>query len=415
VTAPLAPERFDPFDPRHTHALLGAAQRFQREAPVARVGGGFVLVSRYEDVRRVLRANAVFANAGGFRPTGLEVPLEDRTLGELDPPEHEPIRRLALEAAAGRQAVESLRAFAREQARTLLGAILRRGRGDLVGELGVLLTNRVIARLLGVPLERADWLAERAEEIMHSDLPVTNRTARGEGYAGAFPEFTAFVDELVHRRLGGGAATEGDAIGRLARGAGSGAAPPPKIARMVLIQLLLGGSATTRDFLGHLFHELVRRPDLHEAIRSDPARVPAACEEGLRLAPPVLFVIRTCAQPTEVRGVEIAAGERVIAAIAAANRDPAAWERPDEFRLDRAEPRAHLSFGHGPHACVGASLARMEIQTALEVFVELVPPGGLRTAPGFELRCMPTPFLYGPESLAVELVPARPPGGGRAA
>jgi cytochrome P450 len=402
VTTTLALDRFDPFDPRQTHALWDVAQRFQREAPVARVGGGFVFVSRYDDVRHVLRTNAVFANAGGFRPTGLHVPLEDRTLGELDPPEHDPIRRLALEAAAGRRAVESLRGFAREESRALLGAILRRGRGDLVAELGVPLTNRVIARMLGVPLERADWLAERAEEIMHSELPVTNRTARGEGYAGAFPEFTAFVDDLVRQRIGEAGPTE-DAIGRMVRGSGAGPAPPGKIVRMVLIQLLLGGSATTRDFLGHLFHELIGRPDLHEAIRSAPALVPAACEEGLRLAPPVLFVIRTCAQPTVLRGVELAAGERVIAAIAAANRDPEVYERPDELRLDRVEPRPHLSFGHGPHACVGASLARMEIQTALEVFVELVPPGGLRTAPGFELRHMPTPFLYGPESLAVEL------------
>jgi cytochrome P450 len=171
---------------------------------------------------------------------------------------------------------------------------------------------------------------------------------------------------------------------------------------MVLIQLLLGGTATTRDFLGHLFHELIRRPELHEAIRGDPRLVPVAGEEGLRLAPPVLFVIRSCRQPTALGGVGIDAGERVIAAIATANRDESLYPLPDEFRLDREDPKPHLSFGHGPHACVGAGLARMEIEAALEAFVELVAPGGLRTAPGFELRRMPTPFLYGPESLAVE-------------
>jgi len=398
MTADLA---LDPFDPRQTHAICDVAQRFQREAPVARVGGGFVFVSRYDDVRHVLRTNDVFANAGGFRPTGLHVPLEDRTLGELDPPEHEPIRRLALDAAAGRRAIESLRGFARDETRSLLEAILQRGRGDLVAELSVLLTNRVIAKLLGVPQERSDWLAERAEEIMHSEMPVTNRTERGEGYARAFPEFTAFVDDLVRLRTAGEGSMQ-DAIGRIVHGTRTGEPPPEKIVRMVLIQLLLGGSATTRDFLGHLFHELILRPDLHEAIRSDRSLVPVASEEGLRLAPPVLFTIRTCKQPTELRGIALLAGERVIAAIAAANRDEQVYERPDEFRLDRRDPRPHLSFGHGPHACVGAGLARMEIQTALDVFVELVAPGALRTAPGFELRHMPTPFLYGPESLPVE-------------
>jgi len=399
VSAPLA---LDPFDPRQTHSLAEVAQRFQSEAPVARVGGGFVFVSRYADVRHVLRTNEVFANAGGFRPTGLSIPLEDRNLGELDPPEHEPIRRLALGAAAGRSAIESLRAFTHAEARGLLEGILRRGRGDLVAELSVLLTNRVIAKLLGVPLERSDWLAERAEEIMHSELPVTNRTPRGTGYAEAFPEFTAFVDDLVRRRSSGEGSLD-DAIGRIVLGAGSVSAPPEKLVRMVLIQLLLGGTATTRDFLGHLFHELIRRPDLHEAIRGDASLVPIACEEGLRLAPPVLFVIRTCRRANEVRGVAIDVGERVIAGIAVANRDAEVYPRPDEFRLDRRDPKPHLSFGHGPHACVGAGLARMEIEVALEVFVELVAPGALRTPAGFELRHMPTPFLYGPEGLAVEL------------
>jgi len=390
----------DPFDARQTHALAGIAQRFHREAPVARVGSGFVLVSRYDDCRQVLRANDVFANAGGFRPTGLHVPLEDRTLGELDPPEHEPIRRLALDAAASRRAVAALREFTREHVRELLGAILRRGRGDLVAELSVHLTNRVIAKLLGVPQERAGWLAEQAEEIMHSELPVTNRTERGVGYQGAFPEFTAFVDELVRHRLERREPAD-DAIGGIVAGATGPLSET--VVRMVLTQLLLGGSATTRDFLGHIFHVLIERPDLHAAIRRDPALVPVAGEEGLRLAPPVLFVIRTVREATELRGVAIAPGERVIAAIAAANRDAEVYPDPDEFRLDREAPRPHLSFGYGAHACVGASLARMEIEIALATFVELVAPGGLRTPQGFELRRMPTPFLFGPDRLPVEV------------
>jgi cytochrome P450 len=393
----------DPFDARQTHALAGIAQRFHREAPVARVGGGFVLVSRYDDCRHVLRTNEIFANAGGFRPTGLHVPLEDCTLGELDPPVHEPIRRLALDAAASRRAVDALRDFTRENARELLGAILRRGRGDLVADLSVHLSNRVIAKLLGVPQERAGWLAEQAEAILHSELPVTNRTPRGVGYKGAFPEFTAFVDELVRHRLERREPAD-DAIGGIVAGATGPLSET--IVRMVLTQLLLGGSATTRDFLGHLFHVLIERPDLHAAIRREPALVPAAGEEGLRLAPPVLFLIRTVKQPTELRGVAVAPGERVIAALAAANRDAEVFPDPDAFRLDRVSPRPHLSFGYGPHACVGATLARMEIEVALGCFAELVAPGGLRTPEGFELRHMPTPFLYGPERLPVEVVPA---------
>jgi cytochrome P450 family 142 subfamily A polypeptide 1 len=393
---------FDPFDPAQTHAVADIARRLADEAPVLRLASGFLMVHRYEDVRHVLTNSTVFANAGGFRPTGLDVPIEDRTLGELDPPEHGPIRRLAIGAAAGPGAVEGLKDFTRETSRSLLDAILARGRGDLVGDFSVVLTNRVIARLMGVPLEKCDWMSEQAEAILSSDMPVTNRTPRGFGYKAAFPEFTAFIDELIAQRMTRGD-TAPDAISRIVEAAGgTEAIPSETIIRMVLIQLLLGGSATTRDFLGHLFHTLILQPELHAAIRGDPSLVPAAVEEGLRLAPPVLFVIRTCAQPVELNGTEIAPGERIIAAIAPANRDPSVYERPHEFRLDRIDPVPHLSFGLGSHFCVGNQLARMEIREALEVFVERVNPGELRTVPDFELRHMPTPFLFGPVGIMVE-------------
>ena len=393
---------FNPFDPAQTHAIADVTRRLALEEPVLRLPSGFVMVSRYEDVRQVLLNTTVFANAGGFRPNGLEVPIEDRTIGELDPPEHGPIRRLAIGAAASPGALDNLKNFARENSRLLLDAILARGRGDLVGDFSLMLTNRVIAKLLGVPQEKSDWLAEEGERILSTDMPISNRTERGFGYKAAFPEFTAFIDDLIRQRL---TRPDGppDAISRIMETAREvGSVPPETIIRMVLIQLLLGGSATTRDFLGSIFHELILKPELHEAIRNDPTLVPAAVEEGLRLAPPVLFVIRTCAIDTELNGIAIAPGERIIAAIAAANRDPTAYQRPHEFRLDRINPPPHLSFGLGAHFCVGNQLARLESREALGVFAERVEPGALRTVPDFELNYMPTPFLFGPVSLMVE-------------
>lgn len=393
----------DPFDPVQTHAVEDWVPRFQAEAPVARIGGGFVLVTRYEDVRYILKSPDRFANAGGFRPNGVQVPIEDRTLGELDPPEHGPIRRLAMGAASGPGVVERLRGLARQTSGDLLARLLEKGGGDLVGDFSVVLTNRVIAAAMSVPPERSDWLAQQGEAIMHSELPVMNRTARGEGYAGAFPEFTSFIDELIRRRLES-PMPDGDAIARIIASAEDGAVPADTMVRMVLIQVLLGGTATTRDFIGHLFLELIRQPELHRAVRADRRLVPVAVDEALRLRPPVLFVIRSCRQNTTLSGVEILAGERVIAATAAANRDPSVYEDPHRFRLDRKNPAPHLTFGFGTHHCVGSAIARMESEVALDEFVERVPPGGLRTVPGYELRHMPTPFLYGPHSVDVECV-----------
>lgn len=397
---------FDPFSAADAHAIVGIAQRLIAETPVLRLDSGFVMISRYDDVRHVLTNSAEFINAGGFRPNGLHVPIEDRTLGELDPPEHGPIRRLAMGAAAGPGAVESLRGFTRETCHALLDPILARGSGDLVGDFSVILTNKVISSLMGVPPERSEWLSDQAETILKSEMPVTNRTPSGFGYKAAFPEFTDYLDDLIARRIADPTA-ETDAIQRIVDAADKATGAPPEIIiRMVLIQLLLGGSATTRDFLGNLYHALIRDPGLHAAIRDNPALIPAAVEEGLRLAPPVLFVFRTCARDTEIGGMTLAKGQRIIAALAAANRDPAVYDHPDEFRVDRSDPAPHLSFGLGAHFCVGNQLARMEIQEALEVFVERVAPGELRTVPSFELTYMPTPFLFGPMNMPVERVTA---------
>ena len=395
----------NPFDAAQTHAVETWVPLFQEQAPVARIGDGFVLVTRYEDVRHILRSPDIFANAGGFRPNGLHVPIEDRTLGELDPPEHGPIRKLAMGAAAGQGIVERLRGLTRQTSADLLDRLLDKGGGDLVGEFSVVLTNRVIAAAMSVPPERGDWLAAQGEAIMHSDLPVMNRTARGQGYAGAFPEFTAFIDELIRRRQES-PMPEGDAIARIIASAEDGAVPADTMVRMVLIQVLLGGTATTRDFIGHLFLELIRQPELHRAVREDRRLVPVAVDEALRLRPPVLFVIRSCRQQTNLRGIEIAPGERVIAALAAANRDPAVYDEPHRFRLDRKNAAPHLTFGFGTHHCVGSAIARMESEVALDEFVARVPPGGLRTVPGYALQHMPTPFLYGPQSVDVERIPS---------
>jgi cytochrome P450 len=391
---------FDPFDAGHTHHMWDLARRLRREHPVSKIGDGFFFVSRYHDVRRVARDNKVFANAGGFRPTGIPVPIEDRTIGELDPPEHGPLRKLAYGAASGPGVVEGLRAFTRGQCDNLLVGILEQGGGDLIAEFSLALTNRVIAKMLGVPLAQCDDLAQQGEEILMSTLNLTNETERGVGFEGAFPEFTAFVDNLVSERLESEHPPD-DAITRIATTANDRDELPRTIIRMIMIQLLLGGTATTRDFIGSLYHELIVHPELHVAIGNEPALIPAAVEEALRLAPPVLFVIRTAAVDTEVGGVSINAGDRIIAGLASANRDEDVYDDPDEFRIDRVDPAPHVSFGYGPHLCVGAALARMEGQEALASFVAGVKPGGLTLAPEFELAYMPSPFLFGPLRLDV--------------
>jgi cytochrome P450 len=387
---------FDPFDPQHTHHMWDLARRFQREAPVARISADFLFVSRWADVRTVIRDNDRFSNEGGFRPSGVEVPPEDRNLGDIDPPEHGPLRRLAFHAAAGPGVVDGLRPFGQATSRELLQRIRAAGQADLIARFSLALTNLVIARLLGIPDPDTEQVTAWGEEIMMGPLPVTG------GMRNLYPAFTNYVEGLIADRLASDDPPD-DAIARIVTAAGDAGIPVPMV-RMIMVQLLLGGTTTTRDLLGSVCLELLQQPALHEQLRADRSLVPAAVEEGLRLAPPVLFLIRTARRDTELADVAIGAGDRVIAGLAAANRDPDVYEAPDEFRLDRQGAPPHLSFGHGAHLCVGAALARMEAQEALAAFVDEFAPGELRLAPGFTVEHMPAAFLYGPQRVDVEVV-----------
>ena len=398
---------FDPFDAQQTQQAWGLMRELRDRAPVARVGGGFVYVSRYEDVKTVLRDQETFSNAGGMRPTGSEIPLYDASIGELVPPVHPPVRRLALAAAHGGGIVKRLRPAARRVSEQLLEGIATRGGGDLIGGLSLPLTNRVIGELLGVERDVCDRLASWSEEIMTSTLTVTNETERGVGYEGAFPEFTAFLDGLIASRSqdvevdAEAAEREPDTITRIMRSGFEIARLDTRMIRMVLLNLVLGGTATTRDFLGNLLYVMLENPDIYAELHSRPELVPAALEESLRRDPPILYLIRTCTRDTELAGVPISAGDRVIAGLASANRDERVYDDPDRFRLDRIEPASHLSFGYGTHFCVGSALARMEGEEAIRAVLDRFPPGALSLESGFELELMPLPYMLGPVRLSV--------------
>ena len=175
---------------------------------------------------------------------------------------------------------------------------------------------------------------------MHSDLPVYLRTERGVGFHGAFPEYAAFVDGLIDERLDP-AAKHDDAIKRIVDGIvedqAAGDLPAKDVIFMITSTLLLGGVTTTRDLIGWLLYELVRRPDLYRAVAADHSLVPAAVEEVLRFYPPLLYLMRKCVVDTDIDGFAISAGERVLVGIASANRDEDVYPSADEFRVDRTE------------------------------------------------------------------------------
>jgi cytochrome P450 len=148
---------------------------------------------------------------------------------------------------------------------------------------------------------------------------------------------------------------------------------------------------------------LACEPALLEQLRADPSLIAAAVEESLRLEPPIHQMIRTVEKPLDRFGPEMCPGDKIVYAVASANRDEHDFVEGDEFRLDRVNGKDHLAFGDGPHVCPGQAIARLEGRVTTEVFVGRV--GTVAPVPGWRFRKVPVFWANGPIDVPVRLAP----------
>ncbi len=392
---------YDPFDPATSRDAWALLRQMRDEGPVARIAGGMLYVTRYAECRAVLRDTGHFSNASGMKAPGVVIPEEDRLLGELDPPRHTAVRRVML-AAIAPNVVHAAEPFIASTAASLLDGC-RSPAFDLVTTFTAVLPNRVTVHLLGFDARDADRLAAWAKELMESSFPALNRTERGEGFSGAFPEFAAYIDERIDERrdqLARGDDVD-DVLARLLRLEVDGAPLPRRQVRALVRNLVTGGLTTTSQLLGNLLHLLLTDPAIDAAVRADRSRLDTAIEESLRLSPPILFLARGCTAGTEVAGCPVDAGERVIVGAASANRDTSVFPAADTFALNRANAADHLTFGYGPHVCPGAALARTVARIGVAAYLDRFASGALALAPGYRFEQVPTYFEHGPRRLPV--------------
>jgi cytochrome P450 len=394
-------EPFNPFDAEQAQGAWPLLAELRAEGPVASIAGGMHYVTRHAECEAVLRDTTAFSNASGMKEPGVEIPLEDRILGELDPPLHTPVRRVMVTALTPR-VVHGAEPFMRATADELLAAIPVPGTADLVPAFTTQLPNRVTVHLLGFPAEDAPMIAGWAKELMESPFPRTNRTEKGEGFANAFPEFAGYIDDQIEQRASNGGEAS-DVVSRLLTLEIDGIRLTRRQVRSLTRNLITGGFTTTSQLLGNLLYEILTDADVEAAVRSDPAAIDIAVEESLRFAPPIMFVARGCVHDTTIAAdTSVGVGERVIVGTASANRDDQVFDDPERFRVDRQNADQHLTFGYGPHVCPGAALARVEARIAMAAFLERFPSGSIRLAPDFEYVNVPTFFECGPAALPVE-------------
>jgi cytochrome P450 len=371
----------------------------QREAPVFRHpepdGDGFWCVTRYDDVVQVLKDTATFSSeAGGaalIEPVPEDVLEARRNFMETDPPLHSQWRRMFARDFTPRSLADRYSEYLAELTRAMLDETLPKGEFCFVEEIAGPIPIRVLGHMLGVPDEHLDKLVELGDRMLvptDPDLtPPTTLTPEQSKYlpfgseAGA--ELLELGRPLITERKGHPC---GDVLSILANAEIGGCPVSQHDLDNNLALLVVAGNETTRQGMALGMLALMEHPDEMELLRSDPSLMPTAVDELIRYASPVWHFRRTAVADTELRGVEIRKGERVVVWFAAANRDPDAF--PDPHRLDLRRKRdVHAAFGRGgPHFCLGAHLARLEMAVLFEQLlprlasIELTgPPARLRS------------------------------------
>jgi cytochrome P450 len=308
-----------------------------------------------------------------------------------DPPRHTRLRKLVAREFTARR-VEALRPRVQEITDQLVDAMVSRPdrRADLIEALAFPLPITVICELLGVPdLDRASFRAWSSEAVAPTSA---------EAELAAFTQMSAYLDELIEdKRCSPGE----DLMSALIRTTGEdGDRLSTAELRGMAFLLLIAGHETTVNLISNGVRALLSHPGQLAALRADFSLLGGAVEEMLRYDGPVeVSTFRFTTVPVTIGGTLIPARERVLVALASADRDPGRFADPDRFDI-RRDTRGHVAFGHGPHHCLGAPLARMEGRIAVRALLERCPDLALDAAPE-KLDWLPGMLMRGVRSLPV--------------
>lgn len=345
-----------------------------RERPVCRVEpGGIWLVTRYDDVQFALKNTDVFSSAG-FRemlaPDWLRPECRrDLSILSQDPPVHTR-NRLLINRAFVSRVINDLVPYMERTAAAMVARIAGLGAGgaavDFLAEFAYPYAGNIISTITGIDkYQTVEELRHWSEvtEVISSVLPDARTAATVQDALTA--QNTHFAAVIAERR----AQPRADLISGIIDAQVDGR-PLTDPQLLNLMNLLIGaGFTTTAHALCNALIVLGQRPDIAAALRRDATRVPAFLEELVRYDGPSHRLLRTTTRAVELSGTVIPSGATVLLVLAAANRDPRRFARPDVFDMARPNSREHVGYGGGPHVCIGAALARQEIRVALEAIL----------------------------------------------
>ena len=361
---------YDIFDPEFVkNPYPGYSEIRESQCPIAHTDRyqGSWLPTRYEDVVAIAQEFETFTS----RQILVMPPAEGRNEGAYagvaappitsDPPDHHWHRRLILPIFSP-QSVAKYEQGTRDLCNALIDEFIDKGTADAAADYAQHIPVRVIATMLGVPLEMEPEFTEWVRGVLEN---MTDKELRMKSF---FNIVEFFMGQVEDRRKN---PRENDLITELMNAEVEGKKVPIEYVLGVCQLMLVAGIDTTWSAIGSCMWHMAQHPEHRKQLRENPDLWPTAIEELLRVYAPVTMA-RIVDHDTEFQGCPMKAGDRVLMAFPAANRDPRQFENPDEVILDRQNNR-HVAFGSGIHRCAGSNLARLEVRIALQTWLERIP------------------------------------------
>jgi cytochrome P450 len=368
-------EKLNPGHPAlwEANAVLPYFERIRREDPVHRCEesqfGPYWSITKYQDIMYVERNHKIFSSdsrKGGIQLGGVADPDPDPTFHlpmfiMEDPPKHDDQRKVVAPMFTQRHLM-TLEDLIRERAGRILDELPRNEEFNWVRHVSVELTGQMLATLFGVPQEDRHKLIHWSDVSQSIGDPDVFETPE-EGFAELWKCWEYFDAVWKERKQ----ETEPgqDLISMLVHGESTKDMPPNEYLGNVLL-LIVGGNDTTRNSITGGLLALNDNPDQYEKLLQNPGLVTTLAPEIIRWQSPVAHMARTALEDHEIRGKKIRAGDKIAMWYVSGNRDDEDIDRPDEFVIDRKNPRNHLSFGFGIHRCLGNRLGEMQLRIIWE-------------------------------------------------
>ena len=326
------------------------------------------------------------------RETALVTETLRSIIAFVDPPAHKRLRRLMTIALKAR-AVTARRSAIEKLTADLLDRIVDDGEADLFTALNYPLPAQVVGEILAIPEDDRPRFGQWANDIVFYVGSGSVDDALARRTQASVEEMHAFMSELVAQRR---AEPGDDLLSAMLAAEDDGTLTDAEVRANALF-LMTAGHETATNMLSNGLLALLRHPEQLALLREQPELIDPAIEEMLRYESPVQMTSRIASEDAEVAGTHIRAGESMLVVLGAANRDPAVFADPDRFDIQRDE-LSHVAFGHGPHWCIGGSLAREEARIVIPMVLERLP--GLELAVD-DITWQPTLNFRGPTSLPV--------------